>query len=191
MATQTIMIIRHAEKPQTDADNGVDINGALDPKSLTPAGWQRAGAWAEFFKPSLGQSSGLPTPASVYASAPAKRAEIAAGQGGSKSRRPLETVTPLAAKLDITVDLSFWKGKETQLAAAVASISGVVLICWQHEDIVAIAQAIAPHNASIPYSWPGDRFNVIFRFDRTDGASPWSFGQLVPVMLKGDLSTPI
>jgi broad specificity phosphatase PhoE len=191
MTAQTIMIIRHAEKPEPGADGGVDAGGTPDPKSLTPTGWQRAGAWAEIFKPSLGQSGMLPVPGSVFASAPASHAEIASGQGGSKSRRPLETVTPLAAKLGIEVDLSFTEGNEIALASAVSSISGVVLICWQHEDIATIAQAIDPHDASIPTNWPGERFNVIFRFDRPNAASAWSFRQIVPVMLHGDQSAQI
>jgi hypothetical protein len=191
MADQTLLIIRHAEKPEAGGDSGVDPTGASDPKSLTPRGWQRAGTWAELFIPSLGQRSPLPEPAAIFASAPASHAEIKAGAGGSKSRRPLETVTLLAAKLGVQIDLRFGKGNETGLAAAVSQVAGVVLVCWQHEDIVAIANALTPAPSGIPVNWPGDRFNVIFRFDRSDAGSPWIFQQIVPVMLDGDPSTAI
>jgi hypothetical protein len=140
----------------------------------------------ELFAPSIAQRPELPKPTAVFASGPASHSEIAAGKGGSKSRRPLDTVSPLAAKLGIEVDLRFGKGKETDLANTISTAEGVVLVCWQHEDIVAIAKALAPDESRIPAHWPGDCFNVVFRFDRRAGGSPWAFQQVVPVMLEGD-----
>ena len=40
MARQTILIMRHADKPEPDGDGGVDAVGVPDKKSLTPRGWQ-------------------------------------------------------------------------------------------------------------------------------------------------------
>ena len=80
MPEQTILIIRHAEKPEPGGDSGVDFTGAPDPRSLTVRGWQRAGAWAELFVPALGQKSALPTPTTLFASDPT-------GHHDSKSRR--------------------------------------------------------------------------------------------------------
>ena len=191
MADHTILIIRHAEKPEAAGDNGIDATGAQDPESLTPRGWQRAGAWAELFAPSLGQQPALPKPTAFLASAPASHAEIAAAGGGSKSRRPLETITPLAAKLGIRIDLHFAKGAEADLAAAISAIKGVVLVCWQHEDIVAVANALSPRAQDIPKNWPGDCFNVIFQFTRAKHVAQWVFQQIVPIMLEGDRSRQI
>ena len=73
MPEQTILIIRHAEKPEPGGDSGVDHTGAPDPRSLTVRGWQRAGAWAELFVPALGQKSALPTPTAMFAAARAPR----------------------------------------------------------------------------------------------------------------------
>lgn len=188
MAAQTILIIRHAEKPEPHGDVGIDASGSPDRRSLTPRGWQRAGAWTELFAPSLGGQSTLPKPTAIFASAPETHPT---GDDGSKSRRPLETVTPVAAKFGLQIDVRFTKGKESDLANALSTVGGVVLVCWQHEDIVAIARALAPHVQTIPDAWPGDRFNVIYRFDRPNGASPWAFQQIVPVMLKGDKAGPI
>ena len=191
MAQHTLLIIRHADKPEPGGDEGVDATGLPDKRSLTPRGWQRAGIWTELFAPSLGQSRVLPKPTAVFASAPASKAEIAAGTGGSKSRRPLETIYLLAVKLGLDVDLHFAKGQEAELAAAISRIDGVTLVCWQHEDIADIANALIPKPQGIPDKWPGDCFNVVFCLERSDSASPWSFQQFVPVMLKGDRSTPI
>jgi hypothetical protein len=191
MARQTILIMRHADKPDLDGDGGVDATGMPDKQSLTPRGWQRAGIWVDLFAPSFGQQRVLPKPDAIFASAPATKAEIAAGHDGSKSRRPLETIWPLAAKLGIDVDLQFAKGQEAQLGATLSARDGVTLVCWQHEDIAAIARALSPLPQGVPDEWPGDCFNVVFCFDRPGAGAAWTFQQFVPVMLKGDSSTAL
>lgn len=180
----TVLIIRHADKPPAGGD-GVDSSGARDEESLTTVGWQRAGVWAELFRPSFGTDSPLPTPKVIFASASGP---------ASKSRRPYETVVPLALKLGIPVekvDQRFSKGGESELAKAVTKLSGVVLISWQHENIVDITSALASSTPDVPTGWPGGRFNVIFRFDRAAGSKDWTFTQIVPVMLSGDVAAPI
>jgi hypothetical protein len=100
-------------------------------------------------------------------------------------------VTPLASRLGIEINLGFSKGDEADLAGAIARLDGVVLVCWQHEDIIAIANAIEPRLANLPEKWSGDRFNVMFRLDRPAPGSSWVFQQIVPVLLGGDLATEI
>ena len=192
MTGQTILIIRHAEKPEPGGDGGVDIAGIPDAKSLTPRGWQRAGAWVQLFAPALlAQRSVLPTPSSIFASAPLDKREIERDDRGSRSRRPLDTVVSLASKIGVRIDQTFSKGQEVALAAAISSLHGVVLVCWQHESIVTIANALTPTPRGIPTEWTDDRFNVIFRFDRSSDASAWIFQQIVPVMLDGDSAREI
>jgi broad specificity phosphatase PhoE len=186
MGKQTILIIRHAEKPNPGVAEGVDSTGQPDGKSLTPRGWQRAGAWVQLFAPPSGQNALLPMPDALFASAPETHHDIAANDGGSKSRRPFETVSPLAAKLNIDVDLSFAKDSEQALAQAISAIDGVVLVCWQHENIRDITNALTPSLPKPPTEWPKERFNVLFRFDRAEHSDPWTFQQVVPVMLDGD-----
>jgi hypothetical protein len=198
MASQTILIIRHAEKPVPNGANGIDESGSASAESLTPEGWQRAGAWAEFFAPSSGREPALPTPTALFASNPDHHDDQAtdddqatANGDAGNSRRPLQTITPLAAKLDLEIDSSIAKRKVTKLAAALTEIDGVTLVCWQHEVIIDIVDAIAPLLPGVPDKWPGDRFNVIFRLDRPGEMSPWKFQQIVPVLLGGDPSKPI
>jgi len=84
MTPKRFMFIRHAEKPGVPGDGkggGVQPDGSQDGESLTVRGWQRAGALVQFFaRPEL-------KPGVIFAS----------GLGhGSKSKRPMQTVTPLA-----------------------------------------------------------------------------------------------
>ena len=62
-----------------------------DPNSLIPQGWQRAGALVSLFGLSFG-----PLPAPSYLFAP--------NVFGTGSKRPFETITPLAAKLAMTIN---------------------------------------------------------------------------------------
>lgn len=185
---QTLYIIRHAEKPDGKGPAGVDANGNDDPESLTPRGWARAGAWAELFVPSLGEPS-LKTPQVLFASAPSKHHKD--NPDGSKSRRPLETITPLAEKLGLEVDLRFEKGQEQAIAKELGKTKGVVLVCWQHEAIFALAGALEPAPDGLPTEWPGSRFNVIVKLSRDAPGAAWSFEQIAPALLSGDATTPI
>ena len=167
-------------------------DGAADRRSLTPKGWQRAGCWAELFAPSLGERSVLPPLQAIFGSAPASAHDFAADGAGSKSRRPLETVSMLAEKLNVEIDLRFSKGQEAALARVLSGIQGTTLVCWQHEDIAAIASALSPRPAQFPRDWPPDRFNIILRFVRDGGANAqWPLDQLVPLMFKDDSSSTI
>src|SRR5579863_2555501 len=152
----TIFIIRHAEKPD-DPDQGITETGTIDGESLIPRGWQRAGALAVFF----GSKDGLPVPDRIYAAAPDKQKLAPHVKVGSNSKRPLETITPLASKLKTTPNVTFTKGDEAHLAAEIAGLDGITLVCWQHEAIPAIAKLVMGTAAGIPDPWPGGRFDVV------------------------------
>jgi hypothetical protein len=179
-----IFILRHAEKPD-GTNHGVDNTGNQDPDSLIPQGWQRAGALATFFS----DKGTLPAPNCIYAAADEKEKLGHHDKDGSSSKRPMETVTPLAAKLGQTLVTKYTKGEETELAAEVVGLSGITVICWQHEDIPQIAIAITGSSKGIPSPWPGDRFDVVWCFESTGGT--WAFTQVCQELLAGDKTTPI
>jgi hypothetical protein len=181
----TIYLIRHAEKPDK-GHQGVDETGAPDDESLIPRGWQRAGALAVFF----GEQGGLPMPDRIYASAAAKQ-KIAPGEKvGSHSKRPIETVSPLAARHKREIIDKFAKGQEADLAKELGNFAGSALVCWQHEAIPDIANEVGAASPAAPKSWPDDRFNVVWRFSR-NGGGPWTFDQICPQLLDGDSKDPI
>jgi len=182
----TILLIRHAEKPDGQYQ-GVNELGVNDPESLIPRGWQRAGALAVFFT----AQNGLPIPEQIYASAPDKQKIAPHVKTGSKSNRPLETVTPLAAKLNTAPIQTFSKGDEADLVDVIAKLNGTTLVCWEHELIPQIAKLIMGSGAGIPDPWPGDRFDVVWTFTRADAGNPWAFGQLCQRLMAGDGPNPI
>ena len=175
-----IMIIRHAEKPTGDGPPlGLTEDGHQDPESLTVRGWQRAGALVELFAPVPDRvRPGLYRPAAVYASDPA-----------TKSKRPLQTVTPTADRLGLTIDPSYAKGHEAALAAELDTRHGVTLVAWEHETILDIASLLPGVTPEPPSTWPGDRFDLVWVLTRR-GAG-WRFTQVPQQLLAGDSDVPI
>jgi broad specificity phosphatase PhoE len=180
-----IMIIRHAEKPATDfTPYGVTVEGVREKESLTARGWQRAGALANLFAPTNGhfQDPSLAEPQFIYASKPLKR---------KGSRRPIETITPLAEKLAIRINSNFPRFEVESMLEEVFLCDGVVLISWQREYIPQIAQYILGNNTGAPQYWPEDRFDVVWVFDRDPSSARYSFKQVPQRLLMGDWATPI
>jgi hypothetical protein len=98
-------------------------------------------------------------------------------------------------RLGVPINSPFAEGQESALASAVvADYSGVVLICWEHQHIPAIATALPTVSGTqIPTAWPGDRFDVIWSFTLQPGASPaeYAFSQIPQQLLAGDTATII
>jgi len=221
---ETIYLIRHGEKPadpppagagagagsaQAPAGPpfGIDFQGAADAHSLLPRGWQRSGALAALFDPALGPlQAGLQTPAALLSPS-------YGDPGKTAAHRTYQTIEGLSDRLGIEIVSAFAEGEEPQLAASVVSgYSGIVLICWEHDHIPALANALPTVSGTvIPQVWPGDRFDVIWTFTQaadgvgttgttgttdttgTTGAagSQYAFGQIAQQLLSGDADTVI
>jgi hypothetical protein len=145
-------------------------------KSLIVQGWQRAGALNAFFAPYKASpaNSAIATPDYIYAATPA-----------DESQRPWETVTPLAAWLKYEENTPQFNtsfaigGGESQMVQSVLGLSGTVLICWEHDNIMpnimqAIDKAVPITNyASIPNPWPGV-FYLVWVLDLHGTTYKWS-----------------
>jgi hypothetical protein len=180
-----IMVIRHAEKPSNSPPPyGVTAEGEREKESLTVRGWQRAGALVSFFAPANGSFKDplLAEPQFLYASKPTKR---------NGSRRPIETIMPLAEKLAIRINSHFSKDEPEEMLEEAFLCSGVVLICWQHEFIPEIANHILGNKTTAPQDWPEDRFDMVWVFTRDSASGHYSFKQVPQNLLMGDWATPI
>jgi hypothetical protein len=178
-----IMIIRHGEKPGVPvAADGIDFDGASDPESLTAAGWQRAHALVALFHPPnpAGIRKGLAVPDHLFA---------ASEFCGDHSKRPVETITPLAESFDppLAIDSSIAATDIGKIADAVKGAGKSVLVCWKHEDILAIAEKLAP-SETLPKRWHGSRFDIVWVFD-LDGNGDYRFSQVPELVMATDQST--
>jgi hypothetical protein len=181
-AATKIMVIRHAEKPPSHSPPyGITLGGAREKESLTARGWQRAGALATFFAPTNGafQHSSLAKPQFLYASKPVKH---------KGSRRPFETILPLAEKLAIRINSNFPKFETEGMLEDAFLCDGVVLICWQREYIPQITHQILINKVAPP-EWHEDRFDMVWVFDRNPSSGRYTFKQVPQSLLMGDLAT--
>ncbi|HTX38110.1 MAG TPA: hypothetical protein VME43_23935 [Bryobacteraceae bacterium] len=215
MGASTIMIIRHAEKP--DSYNGQTYNGVnalatgcgkKGSEDLVTLGWERTGGLVTLFAPPWGPKPSLATPQTLFASNPTAKdatgaadAETSADKSKEPSQRPYETLTAVAAALGsaskpMAIDTSFSKKHYDQMVTAALACEGAVLVAWQHENIPAIGQEIlkqtgTPASVKIPTSWSGKRYDLVWVFNRPSGSGAIvSFVPLAQMLLAGDGPAP-
>lgn len=142
----TVLIIRHAEKP--DQGNG-----------LSPRGEQRAAAYASYFDPFQLDGATL-VPQRLIATSDSKA-----------SMRPRLTLTPLAAHLQLPIEQPWADDQVDDLARALRkkNEAPVVLIAWHHGHIVKLIEALGGDAKQLlgHKTWPGDVYNwvVVLHFD--------------------------
>ena len=197
---QQIYLIRHGEKPADPAASplgaltvasgppfGVDIDGNRNGHSLLPKGWQRCGALAALFDPAdATPPAGLRTPTALYSPS-------YGNSGATQVHRTFQTIQGLGARLGLAIRSPLGEGQESALAEAIlAGGDDVVLICWEHHRIPALAAAIPTgDDTTIPAVWPGDRFDVIWTFTLDPDTGRYAFGQVPQQLLQGDSATTI
>ncbi len=140
-----IYVIRHGEKPADPPTPtaapappfGVDFNGNQSIHALLPLGWQRSGALAVPFAPALGPlQAGLSTPSTLLS-------PDYGDPDKTQGHRTYQTIQGLSGRLGVPINSPVAEGQESALArAVVADYTSVVLICWEHQHIPAIATAL-------------------------------------------------
>jgi phosphohistidine phosphatase SixA len=139
-AITAILVMRHAEK---SAD-------PLDP-DLSPDGRQRADELSKWLPKAIG------SPQFLFATAPSKH-----------SRRPIETLEPLASVTGLTIDESFADQDYGALAHTLRhsdQYHGLIVICWHHGNIPAMMHALKAADGDYANQWPRNVFDLILRLD--------------------------
>ena len=165
-----VILMRHAEKP------------AVGPE-LSAQGFKRAEALVKFFRNNPAVTA-YGTPVAIYAAAPKHE---------DSSVRSIQTVTPLARALGLDVDTSFTRGQTNKIVRAIMedpTYDGrLVLVCWQHTNLVDIAHNLAAYNnsplVSIPLVWPDETFDRVWILDLKNGKVT-AFKDLPQRLLPGD-----
>jgi phosphohistidine phosphatase SixA len=140
--------MRHAEKPDDTHD-----------PDLTAEGRARAQSLASYIPATFGK------PDFLFASSPSKH-----------SRRPVETIQPLAAACGLSVDESYADQDYGALAHDLrknATYDGrVVVVCWHHGNIPNMLHALNVADGGYPDPWNRDVFDLILRVELDDAAAP-------------------
>jgi hypothetical protein len=195
MGATRIMVLRHAEKPGIYHGlgyEGVRADGKTDPKSLITLGWERAGGLVTLLAPPRGPAQGLSVSTQLFAADPEDKSDGGRGEPDDEpSQRPYQTLIALARKLGLPIDTKGKKARFKEMADGALQCDGVVLIAWQHQDIPAIGHHILKHTETsgltVPASWPSERYDLVWVFDRPSGSGRiTSFSQLPQLLLAGD-----
>lgn len=178
---QTVILIRHGEKPGHDGPpHGVNRHGEHDEHSLSVRGWTRAGALAAVFAHApLPVTSALATPTSIIATKPTD---------SNRSRRERDTALPTALKLGLRIDDSFAHGEEETVAAAVMRLDGTVLVVWHHGRMAGLVRRFPLANPDdVSEAWPDDRFDLFWILVRqTVDPVSYRFVAQPQLLLEGD-----
>jgi hypothetical protein len=146
LANTTVLIVRHAEKPEEGA-------------SLTPAGFARAQAYTHYFNPFLLDGKQLRINA------------LYAGHDTEGSMRPRLTLEPLSHALHLPLDTDYGTDDPAGLADHLRSTShgDHVLIAWRHKKIPALVEALGGRPSEIipGDTWPNDVYDwvLVLRFN--------------------------
>lgn len=147
-----VIVIRHGEKPR-------DKNA----KHLAEAGVERAARLVDYLKQNP-ELSKLGPPAALIAARQTK-------EGGGQ--RTSETLEPLARDLKLAIQTPYQSDRSDKLAALVRTSKRydgkVVLICWTHERMPELIEALGIHPA--PAKVPDDAYDLVYLI-RYDGPQP-------------------
>ena len=151
---QSILVIRHAEKPADVSDI-----------HLSPEGKKRAEAILELFQKTAARPDPFPTPDFIFATKASKH-----------SNRPVETVTPLAKALKLEVNAGYANDDYPKLAEELYTNpkyeGKTVLVCWHHGNLPELAVALGA--AGVPDKWKDAVFDRVWvvTFDEKAKARP-------------------
>lgn len=140
MAPATLLLTRHAEKPDKPDD-----------PHLSHAGRERARKLAIYIPEEFG------APDYLFAAA-----------DSDESHRPKETLEPVAVVTGLKLHAKVADKHYARLAPRLLldeRYDGCLLaVCWHHGRIPAFAEALGAPEGSYPDPWPSDVFNLILRF---------------------------
>ncbi len=163
----TILIIRHAEKP----DSG---------QSLSPTGQKRAEAYIQYFKNFQADAKPLKLDC-LFATADSKG-----------SQRPRLTLEPLGKALGIKIDSQFKNKNFQQMVDEIQSTNHGkgILICWHHGEIPQLVRALGADPAKLlpGAKWPDDEFGWVLQlhYDHAGHLMPGETRRINENLMPGD-----
>jgi len=166
-----VLIIRHAEKP----DSGYD---------LSPAGYQRADAYPGYFK-------GL-----TVDSKPCKLDYVFATADSKGSHRPRLTVEPLGKAIGLQIDTRFANKKFQDMIDEIQTKDHGrhILICWHHGEIPNLVRALGanPDKLLPDGKWPNEVFGwmIQLRYDENGRLMPGETKRINEKLMPGDSEKP-
>lgn len=179
-APLVVMFARHGEKPgESGPPHGINEQGENDKHSLSPRGWTRAGALAALLSHSpIGSHPHLVRPERILATAPSHDA---------RSRREMDTATPLGRRVSVAVEGVHGHGGEEGARQDILGQSRNTFVVWHHGSLAHFVRGFPIRNlGDVPAAWPDDRFDMIWVLRREPLESAYTFTSVDQRLLSGD-----
>jgi hypothetical protein len=139
-----ILLIRHGEKPNSQAETGLSV-----------AGQARSMAYVVYFQNFEINSKPIKID-HLFATAPTDH-----------SNRPYLTIQPLAQQLDLKINNQF-NNTDQDIAALVKFLldeqqfnNSNILVCWHHERLLEMAAALGALKGTLPVDWSPEIFGWV------------------------------
>lgn len=142
-----LIVLRHAEKTGDRRD-----------RNLSPAGHERAARLLPYVLETFGRPDFL-----------------IAAKSSNRSRRPVETIEPLAAALDLGINSKFDDDEVGALVAALgeknAYRSKFGVISWRHSNIPRLVAALGAPADTFPGKWSESDYSTLVDISYTPGSN--------------------
>jgi hypothetical protein len=87
----------------------------------------------------------------------------------ARSRRPYDTLRPLAQRLALPIRAISSSGDMQTAAADISAQRRPVLVCWRHRELPILARALLPRAVHrVPARWDEARFDLIWVIESDD-----------------------
>lgn len=107
-----------------------------------------------------------------------------------RSRREVDTATPLAQRLGIPIDESYDHSQAKELSRSILDDPRPTLVVWHHGSMSdLLAHYPIDNREDVPECWPQDRFDLIWVLAREPGVEEYRFLSVEQALLAGD-ATP-
>jgi hypothetical protein len=165
-----VFFIRHGEKPYPDN------------KELSPRGAQRATGLVKHFA-ALAKKMGIKI-GSVCAQRSAFEEK---GRKGPTSKRPVDTVVPLAKALKLPGVTKYWPEDYPAMVRDIMAGGKAAVICWEHDALTEVAKAFG-----VKLVWPEGRYDVTYVLTWANGKPKLTttFQNLLPGDMNADGPVP-
>ncbi len=146
---QTIVIIRHGEKPPKG--NNLNCQGLNRSLELPAVLYSKFGIPGSIYVPSLDNNT------------------------STGHARMFQTVVPLVAKYNLKINSKYTEADTTALAREIKSRKGFVLVVWKHSIIPSIVRALGVQGFNM--HWSDDDYDSIWIINIQKGIAKITFGK--------------
>jgi hypothetical protein len=108
-----------------------------------------------------------------------------------RSRREVDTASPLARRLGLPIDEDYDHGQAKELSRSILADPRPTLVVWHHGSMADLLAHFPVGNVQdVPERWPDGRFDLIWVLVREPDSGDYRFVSVEQALLEGDAPVP-